>query len=152
MERESRRAELEATLHREVPLSQHMGVAVEGYDGHSLRLSADFQRNINIHGTAFGGSLYSACALCGWGLLHLKFGELGLDAHIVLSEGRVRYLRPVRHHIEVCCALPAGFSGFVEALRRGGKARLDLEAEIRTGSEPAVVFSGEYAGVLKRPG
>lgn len=149
-ERDARCAELEATLHREVPLSGHMGVAVEAYDGESLGLSADFERNINIHGTAFGGSLYSACALCGWGLLHLKFAELGLAGHIVLSAGGIRYLRPVKRHIEVRCQLPDDYPGFVERLRERGKARLTLRAEVLAGGEPAVIFEGEYAGVLKR--
>ena len=150
-ERDARCAELEATLHREVPLSGHMGVAVEAYDGASLRLSADFERNINIHGTAFGGSLYSACALCGWGLLHLKFGELGLAAHIVLSAGGIRYLRPVKRHIEVRCSLPEDYPGFNERLQERGKARLTLRAEVLAGGAPAVIFDGEYAGILKHP-
>lgn len=150
-ERDARCAELEATLHREVPLSGHMGVAVQDYDGASLGLSADFERNINIHGTAFGGSLYSACALCGWGLLHLKFGELGLAAQIVLSAGGIRYLRPVKRHIEVRCSLPGDYPGFIQRLQERGKARLALQAEILADGESAVVFEGEYAGILKHP-
>ena len=51
--------ELTETLHREVPLTREMGISVAAYDGHELRVAADFEPNVNIHGTAFGGSLFS---------------------------------------------------------------------------------------------
>ncbi len=47
---------LEETLHKEVPLTRQMGVRAEEHDGRELVIKADFEPNINIHGTAFGGS------------------------------------------------------------------------------------------------
>ncbi len=47
---------LEETLHMEVPLTKEMGVRAEEHDGRELIIRADFEPNINIHGTAFGGS------------------------------------------------------------------------------------------------
>ncbi len=151
LERDLRCVMLEETLHREVPLSGQMGVAVERYDGRTLLLSADFERNINIHGTAFGGSLFSVCALCGWGLLHLQTEGWERPPHLVVAEGQIRYLKPVKHHIEVYCTLPPDFDSFVEMLQERGRARVALKALVQAGGEPAVEFTGVYAGLLSRP-
>ncbi len=86
-----RLALLEETLHREVPITRTMGVRVEEHDGRELVFLADFEPNINIHGTAFGGSLYSICAVVCWGMLHLKYEYAGLQAHSVLGDAKISY-------------------------------------------------------------
>ena len=60
---------LTALLHREIPISAFMQVRVEHLDGESIRLTAPFEPNRNIHGTGFAGSLYTLCVLTGWGLV-----------------------------------------------------------------------------------
>ncbi len=137
---------LERTLHREVPLTRQMGIRVEEHDGRELVVKADFAPNVNIHGTAFGGSLFSICAITGWGLLHLKFEEVGVSAQSVLGEAGIRYLRPVRGEIEARCRVPeAGFDHFMERVARGERAALRLEAVIRTGDRERVRFWGDYS-------
>ena len=117
---------LEETLHTEVPMTRQMGVRVEEHDGKELVFRADFEPNINIHGTAFGGSLYSICAVTCWGMLHLKFEEAGLDAHSVLGEANIRYDLPVRGEIEARCRLPddGSLESFIDRLKNGKRARL----------------------------
>jgi thioesterase domain-containing protein len=82
--------ELEATWHREIPLATAMQVAVEGYDGARLTIRAPLAPNRNLHGTAFAGSLFSVCALTGWGATWLKFRERGLSGLIVIAESTIR--------------------------------------------------------------
>ena len=143
---------LEQTLHQEVPLTEQMGVRVEAHDGHGLILHADFEPNINIHGTAFGGSLYSICAVTCWGMLHLKFEEAGLDAHSVLRQARISYLQPVRGDIQAHCRLPqdGSFEEFIERLKRGDRARIELIAEIHTEDGLAVSYVGNYSAFFKQ--
>lgn len=137
---------LERTLHEEVPLTRQMGIRVEAHDGRELVVKADFAPNVNIHGTAFGGSLFSICAITGWGLLHLKFGEAGVAAQSVLGEAGIRYLRPVRGEIEARCRIPEpGFGRFMERVAGGRKAALRLEAVIRSGGRERVRFWGDYS-------
>ena len=136
---------LERTLHQEVPLTRQMGIRVEDHDGLELVVRADFAPNVNIHGTAFGGSLFSICAITGWGLLHLKFEEAGLTAQSVLGEAGIRYLRPVRGEIEARCRLPAGFDRFLERVTLGQRAALRLEAVIHTEGRERVRFWGDYS-------
>ncbi len=143
---------LEETLHQEVPLTKQMGVSVESYDGRELMLHADFEPNINIHGTAFGGSLYSICAVTCWGMLHLKFEEAGLDAHSVLGQARIFYMQPVRGDIQARCRLPddKSFEQFIQRLKQGEKARIELVAEICTEDGLAASYAGNYSAFFKR--
>ncbi len=142
---------LEQTLHTEVPLTEQMGMRVESHDGNELVLHADFAPNINIHGTAFGGSLYSICAVTCWGMLHLKFEEEGIDAHSVLGQARIDYMLPVRGDIKARCRLPDEeiFSEFIRRLKQGNRARIELEAEIFTDEGVAVFYTGNYSSFVK---
>ncbi len=141
---------LEETLHKEVPLTRDMGVRVEEHDGQELIFSADLEPNINIHGTAFGGSLYSICAVVCWGMLHLKFQEAELDGHSVLGDAKISYKRPIKSHIVARCKLPSDgtFDAFIEALKNGERARVELVAEILANDKPAVRFVGSYSASL----
>ncbi len=143
---------LERTLHTEVPLTEQMGIRVDAHDKNELILHADFAPNINIHGTAFGGSLYSICAVTCWGMLHLKFEENGMDAHSVLGQASIHYLQPVRGDIKSRCRLPDDevFNGFIKRLKRGKKSRIELNADIYTDDGIAVTYTGSYTAFIKR--
>lgn len=143
---------LEKTLHKEVPLTQQMGVKVQSHDGQELTLHADFEPNVNIHGTAFGGSLYSICAVTCWGMLHLKFEQAGLDAHCVLGQAKISYMLPVRGDIQARCRLPqdGSFELFMARLEQGERARIELTAEIITEDGPAVSYAGNYLAFFQR--
>ncbi|TVO76724.1 YiiD C-terminal domain-containing protein [Sedimenticola selenatireducens] len=145
-----RLALLEETLHREVPLTRTMGVRVEEHDGRELVFLADFEPNINIHGTAFGGSLYSICAVVCWGMLHLKYEDAGLQAHSVLGDAKISYRLPVRGEIMARCRLPedGSFETFIEHLRAGKRSRIELTAEILVNKGVAVKFVGSYSATL----
>lgn len=149
---DDRLAGLQALLHREVPLSRHMGVAVDSYDGDTLVLSADLQPNINIHRTAFGGSMYSLAALCGWSLLRLKLEDLSLEAEVVVGAARIEYQRPVcsRLFARAACESDA-FEAFAARVRR--RQRASVEVTVALGSVrhgdwiEAALLTGSYATV-----
>jgi len=88
MSRDSRY--LEAILHHDIPLTRAMGLRVENWEHHELRLKVPLQANINHKSSMFGGSLYCASVLAGWGWLHLRLREAGIeDGHIVIQEGQI---------------------------------------------------------------
>jgi len=144
---QEKKKRLERTLHQEVPLTRHMGVHVRDYDGLELVTTAELLPNINIHGTAFGGSLYSICAVTCWGLLHLKLEEVGLAAHSVLADARVNYRYPVKKDIEARCRLPdeVEFEAYLRKVRNEGRARIELTAEVATEQGTAMRFSAVYS-------
>jgi len=147
----NRLANLETLLHREVPISGHMGGAAERYDAGTLTLSAELEPNINIHGTAFGGSQYALASLCGWGLLRLRLEDLSLDAEIVLGSATIDYRRPVRSRLMARGRCEADDFDAFAARVRGGK-RASIAVTVALGSltddgewREAAVFNGIYA-------
>lgn len=141
---------LQALLYREVPISRHMEVGAESYDGESLALSAALEPNINIHGTAFGGSMYSLAALCGWALLRLRLEDLSLRAEIVVGSARIDYRRPVRSRLLARASCGASdFDPFAKRIR--GNRRAGVEVVVALGSFresewlEAAEFKGAYA-------
>ncbi|MFR0673655.1 YiiD C-terminal domain-containing protein [Enterobacterales bacterium AW_CKDN230030176-1A_HGKHYDSX7] len=140
---------LQALLHDDIPLTRQMGLEVRGWEAHVLRLGLPLAANVNHKNTMFGGSLYCVAVLAGWGWLHLRLREAGIDdGHIVIQDGQISYPRPVTGvAIAVCEAPPAeAWDRFVRLYQRRGRARLVLDTVVfNEGDEtPAVTFSGQY--------
>lgn len=143
--------DLETVWHREIPISAAMGIHVTAFDGHRLEIAAPLAPNVNVHGTAFAGSLYAIAALCGWGATYLALRLRSLDAHIVIAEGRIEYHRPVTERIVASCTLnPDTMSAAFDRLASAGKARFPLVCPIGVDDAPAATFLGSYAVRLIR--
>ncbi len=147
MSRDSRY--LESILHHDIPLTREMGLKVLDWQQGQLHLHLPLQANINHKSTMFGGSLYCGAVLAGWGWLHLKLREAGIeDGHIVIQEGQISYPLPVTQDATAICAAPEEkvWKRFVATYKRYGRARLTLQAWIvNEGSEErAVAFTGQY--------
>lgn len=141
-------------LHGEVPLTRHMDVRAEAYDGHTLKLAAELQPNINVHGTAFGGSLYSLAAVTAWGLLRLRMEDAGALRDIILGRASIDYKKPVRSRLiaRAECGDEC-FEAFSNRIRRGERARIEVEVDLFCEDDgfqdPAATFSGVYAVFLE---
>ncbi|HDS1734171.1 MULTISPECIES: YiiD C-terminal domain-containing protein [Pseudomonas] len=140
---------LQGVLHSDIPLTREMGLEVIAWEDRCLRLQLPLAANVNHKSTMFGGSLYCAAVLVGWGWLHLRLREAGIDdGHIVIQEGQISYPLPVTGAAIACCAAPDDktWERFVTLYQRRGRARLTLETLVtNAGSdEPAVRFSGQY--------
>ena len=88
-------AELRATLAREMPVTQHLGVEVVGRLGEALTLSAPLAANRNHQGTAFGGSLNAIATLACWSALWLALRDAEQPGVVLIQDSAIRYLRPV---------------------------------------------------------
>jgi thioesterase domain-containing protein len=143
-------AELERTLHAEIPLTRAMGVRVAHFDATGLTLRAPLEPNINHKCTAFGGSLATLATLAGWGLLQLLLREHP-PVTVVIQESSVQYLRPVAEDIQATCAMPQAveLAKFLRNLARKGMARIELVVLIPVGGETAVTFRGRYVAFDK---
>ena len=94
-------------------------MGVRSYDGERLELRARLEPNVNIHGVAFGGSIYSICALSGWGLLVRRLEDQGLDPRLMITGGEIRYFKPVDQTINAVSGLPdeGAFDEFVQTCK-----------------------------------
>ena len=147
MNRDSRY--LESILHHDIPLTREMGLTVLDWQNQQLRLQLPLAANVNHKSTMFGGSLYCGAVLAGWGWLHLRLREAGIeDGHIVIQEGQINYPLPVTGDAIALCDAPDAtvWKKFLAMYQRYGRARLTLQTRIvNAGSdESAVTFSGQY--------
>ena len=140
---------LQGVLHSDIPLTREMGLQVLSWQDQCLQLQLPLEANVNHKSTMFGGSLYCAAVLVGWGWLHLRLREAGIDdGHIVIQEGQISYPLPVTGAAVARCQPPQdkAWERFVTMYQRRGRARLTLDTVVsNSGStEPAVTFSGQY--------
>ena len=141
-------AELEATWYEKIPITKAMQAKVASFDGNTLVVAAALAPNINLHGTAFAGSLYTVCALTGWSMLHLQTRLHDCEGSIVLASGHIDYHKPVREDLVASCVFGNQEEAFAK-LATSGRARFPLTATIPDAGLDAAVFKGEYA-LLRR--
>jgi thioesterase domain-containing protein len=111
-------------------------------------LRAPLEPNINVHGTAFAGSLASLSLLSGWICVVAALRDCGEQAAVVVSRCEVDYLAAVDGELDVHCAPPepAEWQIFSESLRERGRARLSLTSVVSTNDGiPKVRTRCEYA-------
>ncbi|EIK94526.1 thioesterase [Pseudomonas sp. M47T1] len=141
--------DLAALLHSDIPLTREMGLDVLAWQDATLRLHLPLAPNVNHKSTMFGGSLYCGAVLAGWGWLHLRLREAGIEGgHIVIQEGQISYPLPVTGDAVAVCEAPddKAWKRFLAAWNRYGRARLELRTYLvnQGSSEQAVTFTGQY--------
>ncbi|HXC63200.1 MAG TPA: YiiD C-terminal domain-containing protein, partial [bacterium] len=137
------KAELQEALGHEIPLTKAMGLVVEEAGPGLVRLALPLQPNHNHKHTAFGGSLYSAAVLAGWGVLWCALKERGLKAQVVVCGSGERFLKAVDGDFTAeCAAAPGGLDRAFRALERKGLARVQLDSVVFCRGEACVAFQG----------
>jgi thioesterase domain-containing protein len=144
MDRSALCTELTLTWHREIPIVAAMGIVVERYDGESLTIRGPLEANRNVHGTTFAGSLYSACALTGWGAIWLALRERGRTGVIYAADSTIQYRKGVLGDFVCRCVLDGVALAALDQLAAAGRASLELTCTIESGAKLAVNFTGRY--------
>ncbi len=135
---------------RGMPLSRAMGLRVLEAGQEKVRLSFPLEPNLNVHGTAFGGSLYTAALLAPWGLLWCLLRQRGLAADVVVAASGERFLAPVGDAFVAECSAPRGsFDRSLKVLRAKGRARVEAQSEVYSGGRLCVVLNATF-GLFKR--
>lgn len=143
--------ELAATWLRDIPLTAAMGIGVESYDGLTLAVRAPLPPNRNLHGTVFAGSLFSVCALTGWGAVWLALRERGQDGEIFAADSQIQFRKGVAGDFVCRCTPDAGaLRGGIETFEAKGRASFDVTCTIDQGEKRAVTFTSRYVVHAKR--
>ena len=150
----AREAELEAYLHRHIPISAAMGVSVRVAAPDIVRLAAPLEPNLNHRSTVFGGSAAAIATLAGWCLLHVNLSGAGHGSRIVIQKATVSYDRPIDDDFEAIASLPADgiWDRFTRTLERRGRARIELAVELRLRDSTVGRFAGVYVVLPTNPG
>ena len=137
---------LRAKLRRDMPITKALGLRVVGNEGGGLVLSSPLAPNINHKGTAFAGSLNATATLAGWGTIWLLLREHGIRSHVVIQDSTVDYFRPVTGDFTARCRAPSAsaIERLVNAVRRRGRGRIELDVLVSDASGDAVRFHGRY--------
>jgi thioesterase domain-containing protein len=143
---------LSATLRTEMPVTQHLGIETASYRNGVVTLRAPLAANVNHKGTAFGGSLNAIATLAGWSVVWLALREHAVTGEVVIQDSSVRYLRPVAGDFWARSGPlePDALARLLTAIRRRGRGRVSLVAEVEDDAGVAVSFGGRY--VVQAPG
>lgn len=133
-------------LSSQVPLIAHLGVDIVSYEPGRVVVEAPLAANINTHGTAFGGSLYCVGTLGGWSLVHLTLMDAGFTPEVWVTEGQIKYLRPVKTALRAEAVLPLErCQQLVDDFSRHKKAALEVPVQIQQDAGLAVTLSMSFA-------
>lgn len=135
--------ELQATWHDTIPISEQMGIKLFQYSGNTLETRASLNKNINLHGTMFAGSIFSLATLTGWGMIFLKLKEKGLSGEIVLGDGNIHYHKPITMQPRALVNIET-LSGNFELLKKPKKCCIKLQVDILDGDSPVAEFKGVF--------
>lgn len=141
--------DLERYLHEHIPLSRAMAASVVAATEAEVVLQAPLAPNINHRGTVFGGSASALAILAAWSLLHRRLRGEGLDCRLVIQRNEMAYERPIPGGFTARARLAPGvdWAAFLRTLRRMGRARLSVEAELTHGHQRVGHFSGEFVAL-----
>ncbi|MFT5313579.1 MAG: thioesterase domain-containing protein [Paraglaciecola sp.] len=135
--------QLQSTWHETIPISEQMGIKLHQYTGKTLESRASLNKNINLHGSMFAGSIFSLATLTGWGMIYLQLKEKKLKGEIVLGDGNIRYYKPITIQPRALCHIES-LSGKFDLIKKNKKCHIKLQVVIMDGDNVVGEFSGVY--------
>lgn len=141
---------LENYLHKNIPISEAIGVGVDSASPMQIVLWAPFVNNINHKKTVFGGSLHAVATLACWSLLHVNLTQmLNEPVQIVIARSEIDYFSPVTKDFKAECNQPerGTWERFLSILWKKEKARVELQAKIIQDGKLCVDYSGTFVAI-----
>jgi len=142
---------LQKIIQQEIPITTSMGIKYEDFKDSSCLISVPLAPNHNHKGTAFGGSLYSACAAACYGLLyHLQVKENLTNYDLLLASGEIAYSKPVQSDFKVLATLEENdWQHFQTKLKKQSFGKIKIKAKVFTTKDQETLcnFTGQF--VLK---
>lgn len=135
--------ELQSTWEKTIPISEQMGIKLHQYSGSTLEVRASLNKNINLHGTMFAGSIFSLATLTGWGMIFLQLKRKKLDGEIVLGDGNIHYHKPISMQPRAQVHFEHFQCDYTE-LQKGKKMQVTLKVHILDGDTAVAEFTGVY--------
>ncbi|GAB3680776.1 YiiD C-terminal domain-containing protein [Salinisphaera aquimarina] len=135
-------ARLQAQVGDGIPLAQAAQITLALADDGRIRADAPFDANRNMHGSAFGGSLYIVALVCGFAQSNWLLNVAGLDADIVVQNARTWYNRPVHGPLSarIIQRDPADEQRYIDTFQRRQRARIDLTVVIDDAAHTPAAF------------
>ena len=130
---------LQQHIRRGIPLSAAVDFSVRELSDTRITVAAAGAVNVNVHGTAFAGSLYVVCVLAAWGLVRSRLPD---NAALVIVQGRIQHHAPVRGDIHARAAVePDAMGAFLRRFGQRGRARIEVSVSVPGDAAAAVAFT-----------
>lgn len=140
---------LQRLVHTQFPISKQMGFYIDYLLPNKVCGGAPLEKNVNIHQTAFGGSLYSIGTLTGWVMVKhfLEMNNLGGD--IFIKKAHIHYHAPIDCNFTFTSSLPneQQVQEFANRLKTHKKASIEINsysADAGGKMNKNVIMVGQY--------
>lgn len=142
-------ADVEAYLHKHIPISADLGTRVVQVSSDVVLLEAPLEPNINHRSTVFGGSLSAVAILAGWAMVHFRLRQEGFEVRTVIHENTVRYERPAHGDFQARCEAPSPetWARFARAVSRRGRGRIKVRVDLVSGGEVVGHCTSRYVAL-----
>jgi len=142
-------SELQDYLHRHIPLSKAMQVAVVRAEEECVVLSAPLAPNINHRETVFGGSASAVAILAAWSLLHTRLRSAGVSRRLVIQRHTMTFELPIvgTFTARAFIAQPAAWQQFMRMLARKNRARITVSAVLEYGGKAVAHLEGAFVAM-----
>jgi thioesterase domain-containing protein len=141
-------ATLQQKIRSAIPLSDAIQFTIDSLGMDAIDVSAPLPPNVNIHGTAFAGSIYSVAVLSGWALCTHILEQTGVAAELVVAKAEMRYRAPITGDLRCAIRIDAAErTAFLEGIRDRGKGVLRLNIDV--GDRPEAILKGTYWAIAQ---
>lgn len=142
-------AALAEYLHRHIPLSRAMEVAVRRAGATEVVLAAPLRPNINHRDTVFGGSASALALLAAWSLLYLGLTEAGANARVVVQRNTIEYEQPITGDFTATAVRPEAeaWRRFLAMLARKGRARVTVAVTLECAGRRVGRLAGDFVAL-----
>ena len=142
-------AQLEKYLHESIPMTRALGLKVKFASPERVLLECPLEPNLNLHGTAFGGSIVALATITGWLWIHVYTRERKQSPKVVISQSHMSYLEPITGTFSAELRSPSEsiIKSFTQTFDRRGSAKIELEVSILSDGEEVGLFKGTYAAL-----
>lgn len=137
---------LQSYLHRQIPLSQAMGVLVHAATGERVELRAPIGPNINHEATVFGGSASAVAILSAWTLVYLRLQASGLAGRVVIQANNMLYQKPMSAAFSAIASSgdEQSWERLFSVVRRGRMARITVHSVLECEAKQAGRLEGTF--------
>jgi thioesterase domain-containing protein len=134
-----------------IPLAKAMGLKLKSYHSSSLTYQIPIEPNINVHQTAFAGSISTLMILTGWAWLNIRLRESAQDASVVLAQHQTKFIAPIKREFSAMCLAPENtlWCNFSNQLQHRGRARIELKVLVEVDQRCAAEFVGSYVARME---
>lgn len=138
--------ELQHTVHTTIPVSKHMGFTILSLSDQQIQVSAPLPQNINIHGTAFAGSIYTIATLTAWSLVYAILRDSGSGADLVLGEAQIKYKAPITAELSCQARISTPKRTlFLQQLKQSGRSRIPIPVSVNING--AAAWEGKFIAI-----